>query len=152
MNSRHCALALSGFFGTLFLTVEVFAAQPAPRPKITEPISPIFPTMQGGPALPGTPSKGDPQRGSRIYQSSGCVSCHTNDGKGGKLGPDLSRVGETHSDAYWFRRYLSEPRSIIPTSIKPPVKLPDADMDDLIAYLQSLKLFPSRLPGPGAQP
>jgi mono/diheme cytochrome c family protein len=151
MNSRNRALSISGFLGFLFLTAGVFAAQPAPRPKIPDPISPIFPTMPGGPALPGTPSKGDPQRGLQIYQSWGCVNCHTNDGKGGKMGPDLARVGETHSDPYWFRRYLSDPRSIIPTSVKPPVKLPDADMDDLIAYLQSLKLFPSRLPGGGMQ-
>ncbi|OGQ80524.1 MAG: hypothetical protein A3F90_16680 [Deltaproteobacteria bacterium RIFCSPLOWO2_12_FULL_60_19] len=63
------------------------------------------------------------------------------DGKGGKLGPDLARAGESHTDAYWFRRYLSDPRSIIPTSVKPPVKLSDADMDDLTAYLLGLKRF-----------
>ncbi|MDH3444242.1 MAG: cytochrome c, partial [Deltaproteobacteria bacterium] len=84
---------------------------------------------------------GDAQRGERIYQSLGCPSCHTLDGKGGKIGPDLSRVGEHHREAYWFRRYLSEPRSIIPTSIKPPVRLSEPDMDDLVSYLLTLKKF-----------
>lgn len=113
------------------------AAQPFPRPKIPEPVSPLF----SAPGTQGIPQRGDPQRGERIYQSWGCPSCHTLDGKGGKMGPDLSRTGEIHTDAYWFRRYLSDPRSIIPTSIKPPVRLSDSEMDDLIAYLLTLKRF-----------
>ncbi|MBI4488664.1 MAG: c-type cytochrome, partial [Deltaproteobacteria bacterium] len=90
-----------------------FSAEPPRRPKIPEPISPIFPT----PGAPGILPKGDPQRGERIYQSWGCPSCHTLDSKGGKVGPDLARVGEIHTDPYWFRRYLSDPRSIIPNSV-----------------------------------
>lgn len=118
------------------LAASALAAEPPRRPKIPEPLSPILP-----PELRGMPPKGDPQRGERIYQSLGCPSCHTLDGKGGKFGPDLARVGELHTDAYWFRRYLSDPRAIIPTSIKPPVKVSEPDMDDLIAYLMGLKRF-----------
>lgn len=114
-----------------------FAAEPPRRPKIPEPLSPIFPS----PGIQGIPQRGDPQRGKRIYQSWGCPSCHTLDGKGGKIGPDLARAGEIHTDPYWFRRYLADPRGIIPNSVKPPVRLSDPDMDDLIAYLMSLKKF-----------
>lgn len=121
----------------LCLSTPGLTAEPPGRPKIPEPISPLFPS----PGVPGIPTKGDPQRGERIYQSWGCPTCHTLDGKGGKTGPDLARVGETHNDPYWFRRYLSDPRTIIPTSVKPPVRLSDAEMDDLIAYLLSLKRF-----------
>ena len=124
----------------LLVSAMAIAAQPPTKPKIPEPISPIFPPS-GAPGIPGAPPKGDPQRGERIYQSWGCPTCHTLDGKGGKIGPDLARAGETHTDPYWFRRYLSDPRSIIPTSVKPPVKLSDADMDDLVAYLMTLKKF-----------
>jgi mono/diheme cytochrome c family protein len=122
------------------VVLDAGAAQPPPRPKIPEPLSPLFPTP-GMPAIPGLPPKGDAQRGERLYQSWGCPGCHTLDGRGGKLGPDLARVGETQTDPYWYRRYLSEPRSIIPTSVKPPVRLSDADMDDLVAYLLTLKKF-----------
>ena len=122
------------------VSVMAIAGQPPLKPKIPEPISPIFPPS-GIPGIPGAPPKGDPQRGERIYQSWGCPTCHTLDGKGGKIGPDLARAGETHTDPYWFRRYLSDPRSIIPTSVKQPVKLSDADMDDLVAYLMTLKKF-----------
>ncbi|MFQ5657872.1 MAG: c-type cytochrome [Candidatus Methylomirabilales bacterium] len=86
-------------------------------------------------------TKGDSKRGELIYQQNGCTACHSLDGRGKKMGPDLSRVGELHTDPYWFRRYLSDPRSIIPSSIKPPVRLSQPDMDDLIAYLLSLKKF-----------
>jgi cytochrome c2 len=113
------------------------AAESPRRPRIPEPVSPIMPA----PGVPVAPLRGDPARGERIYQSWGCPNCHTLDGKGGKPGPDLSRAGETHSDSYWFRRYLSDPRSIIPTSVKPPVRLSDTEMEDLIAYLMSLRRF-----------
>ena len=134
LPSTILAAGLLSFF---LAAATLFAAEPPRRPKIPEPISPVFPS----PGIPGIPQKGDPQRGERIYQSWGCASCHTLDGKGGKMGPDLARAGEIHTDAYWFRRYLSDPRSIIPTSVKPPVKLSDADMDDLTAYLLNLKRF-----------
>ena len=44
-------------------------------------------------ALPG-----DPVRGRRLYQSRGsCPDCHRVDGRGGRLGPDLSDVGWSRS-------------------------------------------------------
>ena len=37
---------------------------------------------------------GDPKAGERIYNSRGsCIDCHRVNGKGGRLGPDLSEVG-----------------------------------------------------------
>ena len=37
---------------------------------------------------------GDPKAGERIYQTRGsCIDCHRVNGKGGRLGPDLSEVG-----------------------------------------------------------
>ncbi|MFQ5852539.1 MAG: c-type cytochrome [Candidatus Binatia bacterium] len=133
--SYFCVLSAAVFL--FCFAVGAYAAEPGHQPKIPEPISPLFPT----PDVHGVPQRGDVVRGERIYQSWGCPSCHTLDGKGGKMGPDLARTGEIHRDPYWFRRYLSNPRSIIPNSVKPPVKLSDPDMDDLIAYLMSLSRF-----------
>ncbi len=41
--------------------------------------------------------KGDPVRGRRVFFSTGalCSSCHTVEGRGGDLGPDLSNVGRS---------------------------------------------------------
>ncbi len=40
---------------------------------------------------------GDASRGRAIYEGRGCGGCHRIKGKGGRLGPDLSRVGRTLS-------------------------------------------------------
>jgi len=46
------------------------------------------------------PSPGDRLAGERIFQRSGCPRCHMVRGKGGHLGPELTRVGAARSFAY----------------------------------------------------
>lgn len=117
------------------LLVAVFAVATAlhswgaDRKMLTPPLMP--------PEFPQSPfgfGRGDQKRGESIYQQNGCSSCHIIAGKGGKIGPDLSRVGETRPLPDWYRQHLVNTH-------KPPVALIERDMDDLIAYLQSLKLF-----------
>jgi len=43
---------------------------------------------------------GDRAKGERIFAGSGCSACHMIKGRGGLLGPDLSRVGASRSVAY----------------------------------------------------
>jgi len=47
-------------------------------------------------AAPSTPASGDAQNGERIFRAN-CSSCHMVNGRGGQLGPDLSRVGSGRS-------------------------------------------------------
>jgi cytochrome c oxidase cbb3-type subunit III len=53
-----------------------------------------------------TPAKseavsGDPVKGKKIFwETAGCSTCHMVQGRGGVLGPDLSRVGEARSGDY----------------------------------------------------
>jgi putative heme-binding domain-containing protein len=42
--------------------------------------------------VPADPPKGHAQNGERLFRLH-CASCHRADGRGGRLGPDLSRVG-----------------------------------------------------------
>ena len=49
-------------------------------------------------AAPSTPPSGDAQDGERIFRAN-CSSCHMVNGRGGQLGPDLSRVGSGRSRA-----------------------------------------------------
>jgi cytochrome c oxidase cbb3-type subunit 3 len=52
------------------------------------------------PAKTQAPS-GDPAKGKKIFwETAGCSTCHMVQGRGGVLGPDLSRVGEARSAAY----------------------------------------------------
>jgi putative heme-binding domain-containing protein len=44
---------------------------------------------------------GDPAKGERIFAGAGgCATCHMVNGRGGLLGPDLSRVGAARSEEY----------------------------------------------------
>ena len=42
------------------------------------------------------PQRGNAENGRKIYQAN-CVSCHRVNGAGGRLGPDLSRIGAARS-------------------------------------------------------
>jgi putative heme-binding domain-containing protein len=60
------------------------------------------------PAAPGNPFGGD-----RIYRGAGCDKCHTMEGAGGTLGPDLSAVGLRRNAAF-VRTALVDPSSFLP--------------------------------------
>ena len=82
------------------------------------------------------------KRGETLYKTlpNKCAACHKIGPKspGGKIGPDLDGVATRHPEA-WFAPYLTNPKSISPKNVMPPVKVPDADMKALVAYLLTLK-------------
>jgi len=47
-----------------------------------------------------TEVSGDRGKGEKLFSSAGCAVCHMVKGRGGVLGPDLSRVGASRSTAY----------------------------------------------------
>ena len=59
------------------------------------------------------PSAGDPAAGSLVYQKDGCAACHTIDGQGGFLGPDLSDIGARRAVRH-LRQSLLDPNADIP--------------------------------------
>ncbi len=59
------------------------------------------------------PSAGDPAAGSLVYQKAGCAACHTIDGQGGFLGPDLSDIGARRAVRH-LRQSLLDPNADIP--------------------------------------
>lgn len=102
------------------------------------------------------------RRGRDIYKREGCVYCHSQfsrlqDREGNELvaagdfvfetphllgtsrnGPDLANIGGKYSDG-WHRAHHMYPRKMKPGSIMPSYSyLPDNEMDDLIAYLQTI--------------
>lgn len=105
---------------------------------------------------------GDAARGRQIYVREGCFYCHTQftrlqDRGYGPLvkagdyveetphqlgtarnGPDLTNEGGKFPSE-WQKAHLIEPRSLKPGSIMPSFSfLSDRDMNDLVAYIQSL--------------
>ena len=83
-------------------------------------------------------------RGAQVYQAQKCQVCHSIAGKGGKA--SLDGVGAKLS-ADDIRRWITHPAEMTVKSkstAKPPMpakwaSLPAADLDALVAYLQSLK-------------
>ncbi len=86
----------------------------------------------------------DPQAGSRVFGSKGCILCHAVSGVGGKIGPDLGRIAGPRSfhdlaAAMWNHlpgvmermRWLGISRS----------RLTPQETADLIAFLFTLNYF-----------
>jgi nitric oxide reductase subunit C len=77
-------------------------------------------------------------KGQQLYQSLGCHNCHMINGIGGTTGPDLTRVG-ARRDREWLFGHFKDPRKYVPNSAMPPVAAPDADLEQLTAYMLTLK-------------
>lgn len=60
----------------------------------------------------GPPVPGDPEAGRRVFQSSGCHQCHTVEGAGGALGPDLSSIA-LQSSSEQIRESIVQPNAKI---------------------------------------
>jgi mono/diheme cytochrome c family protein len=70
-----------------------------------------------------------------------CQSCHSIKGQGGKmaaLGGPLDGVGAKR-DAAWLKDYLKDPKSKMPNAKMPKMTLSDQQLDDLVAYMMTLK-------------
>ena len=59
------------------------------------------------------PITGDPTAGASTYRNSGCAQCHTIDGQGGFLGPDLTNIGAKRAVRH-LRESLVNPSADIP--------------------------------------
>jgi len=98
------------------------------------------------------------ERGREVYRNYGCAGCHGADGKGGvpnpnaktaQLVPDLIHVADGYTKDELRARILKGQREIpalAPNRPPPPLYMPawggtikDAEVDDLVAYLFSLK-------------
>ena len=92
-----------------------------------------------GASASSSAAAGDPVKGEKIYANSSpkCSGCHKIGAVGGKLGPDLSAVG-TKRDAAWLAKYLVNPKIVDPKNKMPAVKAKGQDLEDLIAYLETL--------------
>ncbi|HEX9757526.1 MAG TPA: cytochrome b N-terminal domain-containing protein [Nitrospiria bacterium] len=78
------------------------------------------------------------KEGTRLYSELGCPGCHQIHGEGGKVGPDLSYVGD-HRDENWLKAHFKDPSSLVPGSIMPSYHLKEEELQKLTAYMLSLK-------------
>ena len=48
--------------------------------------------------------------GEKLFIKEGCSQCHTYNGKGGRMGPDLSAVSNVKTDS-WIDSYIQNPKN-----------------------------------------
>lgn len=96
-------------------------------------------------ALPRASEAQDAAKGAQVYTAQKCSMCHNISGKGAKMNT-LDGVGKKLSAAD-IREWIVNPVEMTKkakSTAKPPMpnryaKLPAADIDALVAYMQSLK-------------
>ena len=59
---------------------------------------------------------GNPEKGSAIYQRSGCSSCHIINGAGSSFGPELTSIG-AHRAPDYLRQAIVDPAATLPRGV-----------------------------------
>mgnify|MGYP003393710342 CR=1 FL=1 len=70
--------------------------------------------------------------GEEVFQERGCIGCHVVNGKGGTLGPDLSKAGSMLQTQFIFRWVLN------PQAFKAKTRMPNLDLNEEDAFAVSL--------------
>ena len=77
-------------------------------------------------------------RGEKSLNDLGCLGCHSVDGKDDGFGPDLSRVAEKTTPE-WLYAWIEDPTKYWPETNMPTLRVPETEIQDLVAYLSSLR-------------
>jgi cytochrome c oxidase subunit 2 len=100
-----------------------------------------------------TPVTPDPGRGRAVAENKGCVQCHTFDGTA-RVGPSWKGIWDTdvtlasgsrvHVDAAYVRKSIKTPQADLVANYPPSMptfegSITDRELDDVIAFIQSLK-------------
>jgi len=76
--------------------------------------------------------------GEKLFLKYPCWVCHSINGKGGKLAPDLTKVGKRRNEA-WMIKHFKDPPAITKKSFMPKFNLSDEQIEELITYLKTLQ-------------
>jgi nitric oxide reductase subunit C len=78
--------------------------------------------------------------GAAVFQTKGCMNCHSLRGTGGTFGPALDKIGATLS-AEEIGKYVRNPKSVNPDAKMPSQKdnLSERELDEVARFLATLK-------------
>lgn len=77
--------------------------------------------------------------GAAVFQTRGCMNCHSLHGTGGTFGPALDTVGRRMS-LEEIEHYIRDPRSVNPKAMMPPqTALSEKEAEEVSAFLANLK-------------
>jgi cytochrome c oxidase subunit II len=87
--------------------------------------------------------------GRQVFESTACVNCHTIQGTAaqGRFGPDLTHLmtretigaGVAMNTPAHLKVWVSDPNVMKPGALMPAMNLGDKDLNDLVAYLATLR-------------
>ena len=79
-------------------------------------------------------------RGAKLFREGECIQCHTINGKGGAVGPNLTSVGSRRTKD-WIVQQIKRPSSHNPSTAMPSFagKMSEQDINDIAEYLAGLK-------------
>jgi len=98
----------------------------------------------GNSALPvqagqkNSPPSSPAQEGSimAVFQSAGCIACHSIEGSGGHIGPPLSEGCLVSRGKAWITEQIHNPRSHNPGTVMPAFSsMPSRQLDMIVSYL-----------------
>ncbi len=92
-------------------------------------------------------------RAKSLMREKGCKVCHTINGQGGSLGPDLTNEGDKHPEEFdfshlvseqqtifnWHIKHFKSPPTIVPNSIMPEMNFQSRDAQALAMLVMSWK-------------
>lgn len=82
-------------------------------------------------------------QGQQLYEVKyQCQSCHTIGSSGGYVGPSLNNAGNWLT-ASWMEAWLHNPQALVPGTIEPRQNFTKAEIQDITAYLLTLKQAPA---------
>jgi nitric oxide reductase subunit C len=77
--------------------------------------------------------------GAAVFQTKGCMNCHSLQGTGGTFGPALDTVGRRKTGEE-IEHYVQDPKSVNPKAQMPPQKeLSRREVEEVAKFLSSLK-------------
>ena len=91
--------------------------------------------IEGDPSVSQTGAEG----GRELFDTVGCMGCHTVHGKGGAVGPNLSYEADRGRSRQWLTTQVRNPKENDPESIMPAYNnLSNEKIKDLVDYLMTL--------------
>jgi nitric oxide reductase subunit C len=77
--------------------------------------------------------------GAAVFQTKGCMNCHSLHGTGGSFGPPLDTIGRSLTQEQ-IEHYVRNPKSVNPKALMPPqTELSDRELEEVARFLAGLK-------------
>ena len=94
----------------------------ADQSSCTSAASAVSPAKPAAGQTNTTAATADSQEGKSLFVSAGCVTCHMIEGKGGKVGPDLSHEAKLGRSNQWLIKQITDPTKHNPSTTMPAHK------------------------------